>query len=982
MLQGDERDTGEVRDDTGTGVLDAPPRWAEPEGVELDWQPGRDLGRYVILQTLGRGGMGVVLRAYDKELDRAVALKVLHPSDDELPNGTLGHDARLLREAQAMARLSHPNVVGVHDVVVLEKRVCMVMELVEGTTAREWLKQPPKPAWREILRVFRAAAVGLGAAHRAKLIHRDFKPDNVMVGNDGRIRVTDFGIARLAEPGAPVARTPPSSPDGLAAQDPNGLSQTDGPGGSPTTGASPSSPGTPGSGASLQASITQDGQVVGTPRYMAPEQFAGMRADFRTDQFSFAVTLYEALYGQLPFAGNSAAARLQHAKKGEVLPPPASSPVPQWIHRVLVRALSSDPSRRWESMEALDEALGKDPTVRRNRVLAGAALVLAALLAVGAVIHAGRSRAQLCTGSERMLAGIWDPARREKIHAAFTATGLPFAEDSFNLAAGVLDHYTEEWVKDRREACEATSVRGEQTPQVLTLRMTCLQQRLEAVSTITELFTRADPGVVGRSKQALDGLPRLTSCSDVARLTARVPPPEDPKVAEEVERIRKSLTRVQMLLDAGQRDAAQAALKPALASAEKTGYPPVQAGAELAMGRVLQAKGEFAQATPYAQSALRRALAEGDDESITSATMLLGSIAYRLHQDERALEWIDYCEAANARTKDPQRAVLILNDRGNVVRNEGDFEKASSYFARAAEQARKLLGPDDMITLGTSYNHASALQNLGHFREASEEYRFVITNARRVLGPKHPFLAFPLVGSALVARYRDDFDQAKRNYREVLVLTQGKGLNADNAWFGLGDIAQEEGHYDEAVEDFDKGIAVDDAMNPGGPETLEMQGMKGRVLAQMGRTAEAWKLLESVLAHGAKLKDAFDAVADAELGEAEILLGRHQAARALPKAEHAVALLTPTRGKAHPSTLDARMWVAELKHALGRQSEASADARAVLADARVELPESAPQIQRARALLAQDAADNDVSTVRGSTGMDVQQTINPHEPLQ
>ncbi len=215
LLRGEGHDTRERE----TGVLEGKPRWAEPEGTELDWQPGRDLGRYVILLTLGKGGMGVVYRAYDKELDRAVALKVLHNRDDE--GSSSGGPTRLVREAQAMARLSHPNVVAVHDVVELERRVCVVMELVEGVTVREWLKVEPRPSWKEILRVFRAAGEGLAAAHEAKLIHRDFKPDNVLVAQDGRIRVTDFGIARLAVDETSESRTPmpPTAvaPDGAGA---------------------------------------------------------------------------------------------------------------------------------------------------------------------------------------------------------------------------------------------------------------------------------------------------------------------------------------------------------------------------------------------------------------------------------------------------------------------------------------------------------------------------------------------------------------------------------------------------------------------------------------------------------------------------------------------------------------------------------------------------------------------------------------------
>src|SRR5690349_17448959 len=197
-------------------------------------EPGDTVGRFVVLQRLGEGGMGVVYTAYDPELDRKVAIKLLKSAEE-------GH-ARLLREAQAMARLQHPNVIAVHDVGTLPgNRVFVAMELVAGATLRGWLKAAPR-AWREVIAIMRQAGVGLAAAHDAGLVHRDFKPDNVLVGDDGRVRVMDFGLARLG------------------AADPE-LSS-----GSHDTGP-------------LSTPLTMAGTVVGTPAYMAPELFKGTSAE-------------------------------------------------------------------------------------------------------------------------------------------------------------------------------------------------------------------------------------------------------------------------------------------------------------------------------------------------------------------------------------------------------------------------------------------------------------------------------------------------------------------------------------------------------------------------------------------------------------------------------------------------------------------------------------------------------------------------------
>ncbi|HEY0097284.1 MAG TPA: serine/threonine-protein kinase, partial [Archangium sp.] len=255
----------------GTGDAQAQqPRTQAPEAPALG--RGTPLDRYVVLDPLGEGGMGMVYAAYDSVLDRKVALKLLPPGDaDAGPEATSGSGrARLLREAQAMARLSHPNVVAVYDVHQHEAQVFMAMELVDGQTLLQWEREQPR-GWRELLTAFLAAGRGLAAAHAAGLVHRDFKPTNVLVGKDGRVRVTDFGLAR-----------PHNAPAELGADTP-----------APDTG--------PVKGHSLlELNLTQRGAVRGTPAYMAPEQFRGATADVRSDQFSFAVSLWEALHGERP----------------------------------------------------------------------------------------------------------------------------------------------------------------------------------------------------------------------------------------------------------------------------------------------------------------------------------------------------------------------------------------------------------------------------------------------------------------------------------------------------------------------------------------------------------------------------------------------------------------------------------------------------------------------------------------------------------
>jgi serine/threonine protein kinase len=318
---------------------------------------GDRVGRYLVLATLGSGGMGVVFTAYDPQLDRKVALKLLR--------GNLGVNAkeartRLKREAQAIAQLNHPNVVGVYDVGATDDGdVYIAMEFVEGDTLTTWLKNWPR-TWREILDVFQQAGRGLMAAHGVGLLHRDFKPDNVLVGSDGRVRVTDFGLARSV--------MLDDSARGAISLNPEGRPPTDS-GKRPA----PQSP--------LGSDITATGTVLGTPRYMPPEQLTGPTIDARADQFSFCVALYEALYGNHPLKGSTSVAMLEHGEKAQ--PIPEKTQVPATIGRVVMRGLEKERQKRFPTMAALMQELTPPPQRSPMKFIALAAV--SALLVTGGV---------------------------------------------------------------------------------------------------------------------------------------------------------------------------------------------------------------------------------------------------------------------------------------------------------------------------------------------------------------------------------------------------------------------------------------------------------------------------------------------------------------------------------------------------------------------------------------------------------------------
>ncbi|HSN28151.1 MAG TPA: protein kinase [Kofleriaceae bacterium] len=302
------------------------------------------ISKYELGERLGTGGNGVVLLARDTTLDRKVAIKVLRGAATEEAS------QRLLREAQSAAKLSHENVIVVHEVGTQDGNVFVAMEYVAGGTLRDWARTH---GWRDVLDAYRRAGRGLAAAHAAGLVHRDFKPDNVLVGDDGRVRVSDFGLVSVS---GTRTESPPRALGGTA----------------------------------LDTTLTRSGTIMGTPRYMAPEQHEGAAVDARADQFAFCVALYEGLYHRLPFEGETYEAIANHACAGEIVPPPADSPVPRAIRDAILRGLSPAPADRWPSMPALLDAL--TPAAPRSRRLWLAVVPAVLLLAAVAVFFSQRSR--------------------------------------------------------------------------------------------------------------------------------------------------------------------------------------------------------------------------------------------------------------------------------------------------------------------------------------------------------------------------------------------------------------------------------------------------------------------------------------------------------------------------------------------------------------------------------------------------------------
>jgi eukaryotic-like serine/threonine-protein kinase len=832
----------------------APPEGGPPEPRGLE--RGEAVGRFVLIGLLGRGGMGEVYAAYDPELDRKVAVKILRARSTD-------GEARLLREAQAIAKLQHPNVVVVYDVGKFHDTVFIAMEFVDGHTLGYWMNAEARP-WREVLRIFQAAGRGLEAAHTLGMIHRDFKPENVMLTKDGQIRVMDFGLARQMSDGDDEVVASSPAPEIPADRDldstvPIGKNAAV----KPVSALS--------SGRYLSLKLTQTGAQIGTPAYMAPEQFAAKRSDARTDQFSFCVALYEALYGQRPFAGETVLALMTSVAGGEVRPAPDKARVPGWIRRVVLRGLATDPDARYPSMKALLAALEADPSARRRQI----ALALLGVAAVAGVAVAasrvGARKTALCEGGGARVAGLWEdagasPARKEEIRAAFSRVGKSYAAGAFAGAARLLDDYVGRWTAMYRDACEATTVRGEQSADVLDLRMACLNERLGNLRALTDVFSKADDGVVQNAVSAAGALPRLDECADVAGLRAVVKPPRDPDMLRRVEALRVDLARATALRNSGQCRAAEAGAGPLATAAQATRYAPLVADTLMELGLL----GEFcidpARAAGLVKGAYAAAVAGHKNAvAVHAAAELCLLLGDRLGDAAAARDWAPIARASlESQAHDDFLEALVLDAEGIVLATEGDLAGRTAKQRAAAALTSKTLGPDHPFTLAGLMNIGDGLSGAGHYEEARVADLTALAAAERVYGPVHTVVAADANNLCEALNRLGRYDEARAACGRALAVWKEVGAAPVVRAYGLtglGTALVGEGRAVEAIAPLEEAVAAR-AASTVGPTFL---GESRFALARALWSRPATRPRALALARQARADDAGDAKAVAAI---------------------------------------------------------------------------------------------------------------------
>jgi tetratricopeptide (TPR) repeat protein len=634
----------------------------------------------------------------------------------------------------------------VHDVGTFDERVFLAMEFVEGHTLRYWLQAEPR-SWREIVRVFAQAGHGLAAAHRAGLVHRDFKPDNVMVGRDGQVRVMDFGLARQAMGRRATGEHAPDPAARLTPVDEQG----DTPVIDRATGAVPGDLPLPASGA-LDLELTRAGAVVGTPAYMSPEQHVGRASDARSDQFSFCVALYEALHGERPFAGNTVAALTANLLQGAVRDPPPHAGVPSWLRRLLVRGLMADPSDRYASLDDLLGELESGASARRRRWMIAAAAAAAGLVGLLAAFGpVARGRERPCAAGADKLAGIWEPAsgpsrppgRREAIRRAFLATGKSFAADAFAGVARAFDRYVGAWTAMYQDACEATHVRGEQSAEVLDLRMACLQERLSGVRALSDVFASGNPVAVENAVSAAGALAPLDRCADVPLLRAVVRPPDDARVRARVADLRRRLPELKALADSGQCGSGLPRARLYVREARDAGYLPLAAEAFASVGFLETECGDLQEGERLLKQAFWRAEEARDDRvAAEAAVLVVQTVGERLGRLDQAQEWAEHARAAIGRLGGDKRLEAWLESgSGAALYHAGRLDEALAESSRALALKRELYG-DENQDVGRSLNNvAAALNDLGRHQEARAAQERVLATFERTLGPAHPLVA-------------------------------------------------------------------------------------------------------------------------------------------------------------------------------------------------------------------------------------------------
>ncbi|MDX2092129.1 MAG: serine/threonine-protein kinase, partial [Kofleriaceae bacterium] len=736
-------------------VSTAAPALASGPVVESsDGAPGLDVlcrgtrvGRYEVTSLVGAGAMGRVYAAIDSELGRTIALKLVRAG-----RGAEA-DRRLLREARTMAKLTHPNVVTVHDVGMFGEHVFLAMELIEGETLRTWLTESRRT--RSVLTTFLAAGRGLAAAHAAGVVHRDFKPDNVLVGRGDRVVVTDFGLAR------------DTSDEG---EEPHLLA--------------------------------------GTPVYMAPEQLRREQIDARADQFSFCIALHEGLTGERPYRGKHTA-ELLAAISGQAFVDARGAP--KHVQRAIRRGLSASPEDRFASMDELLAALARDPTATRRKVAIGA-LAGVTLVVAGSRMTTSRTERPSCRDEvPGKLEAVWGAPQRASVRAAFLATGIANAAAAATRVDNAIDTYGARWTAMHVEACDATHERHEQPSELLDRRVGCLAERLGDLRTLIDVLVHADADVVNNAVNAVDGLGALDQCDALALGADRA---MSTAQREKVAALRADLSRAQLLRAAGRVTDSLALAKAAAQASDELDDPSLAALARLRIGQAESAAGDAASASITLRRAAELADIAKEDalraEALTSRLFVEGTT---LRNGALIAELDGAAAAVIARMGDGWMSAGLegarLHALGNALVTKGSLtgdtatqEQGAATLEKAAALREAVHGMRSPEVATTRNSLCAAKGMLFAYESALEQCQRAADIWVDRLGPTHPHLSKAYTNLGNVLESLERFDEALAQYEHAATVAHALGEEHHLYWSALSNLAaalSRRGDYDRAI---------------------------------------------------------------------------------------------------------------------------------------------------------------------------------------
>ena len=680
-------------------------------------------GRYEVRSRAGAGATGIVYEAWDPELSRRIALKVIDPSGDHASRAAAR--AAVLREARALAHVDHPNVIDVYDIGVADDAVYLAMEFVAGRTMLAWSTEQPES--RRILEVLDECGRALAAAHDAGLVHGDFKPANVLIPDEGPIKVVDFGLARA------VGRSDVRSVE------------------------SPEQAGSLG--------LTIRGR--GTPAYMAPEQIAGDPSGPKSDQFAFCVTAWELLFGRRPFVGASLLELATAVLDGRIETPSRDQAVPRHIERALRRGLATDPGARHSSMRDLLAALAEDGRGGRWWWLGGAA-------ALGGVVAWGTAEpTPECSTDD--VQRIWSETRAAGVEAAFSGTELDYALDAAAEVRRRLDGWVADWSATYLDTCAGVTVAEDSDPNRHP-DLACLHSALSRLDAVVTVLEAADSQVVRESTAVVGTLPEPSSCDDDPAPTGDT----DQRKRDELRELERRLARVLALMRAGRLGEAEALADAAVGEARVLGNPKAEVDALLVAALVDTKLARHERGEQRKEAAFFLAQRHGFPRMEADAAQRLAFQAMAIRSDETSARgWLEHARVSLRRAGlDPEDNEELQRTTAEVDVRTGRYDEAVRGFEAVLRRRLARAAPDADVA-AARHRVGIAYLSAGRSDEAVAELERALEGCRATAGRHHPRCAEILADLGIGRDLQGDGPGAVAAYESTLDLLDDHQANAE-----------------------------------------------------------------------------------------------------------------------------------------------------------------------------------------------------------